>query len=148
MYGGSWTGDGVYCKMGRDGDGGDGNLKGWESARAWVGDGKSSVSSCQAESARAVSNVPQGVGAPDPRPRRSGCHGISDVSIRFENSPRFLVYAYVSPFSIPPQNTIGPLWSAVVVSYAGKIIWSEAKFSTYAGYDIRDRDLCRYCLNL
>jgi hypothetical protein len=52
MYGGSWTGDGVYCKMGRDGDGGDGNLKGWESARAWVGDGKSSVSTCQAERTR------------------------------------------------------------------------------------------------
>jgi hypothetical protein len=87
MYGGSWTGDGIYCKMGRDGDGGDGNLKGWESARAWVGDGKSSVSSCQAESARAVSNVPQGVGAPDPRPRRSGRHRVASASIGLENVP-------------------------------------------------------------
>jgi hypothetical protein len=37
---------------GRNGDNGDGDLEGWESAQAWVGGGENGASSCQTEPTR------------------------------------------------------------------------------------------------
>jgi hypothetical protein len=76
--------DGVYCKQGRGDEGDSSDLEGWESARVWVGGGKS-VCLAARRSPRSFSDVPRGAGVPDSRHTRRDRHGNADDSIGLKN---------------------------------------------------------------